>query len=236
MDPIPLMRAALTGTGLDLFASCPIEGYDARAPAAHASARLMPRARGLVVVASAGRALWDAARARFGAAWSQVADPIDSHVARALDVADLALARAGIGSRRFEPHAATQLDFRTLGEIVGLGSFGPFGMLIHSEHGPWWALRAAYFVDTEVAPALAHRPPCEGCAAPCIDGIDPEPVTGVRVASHALLTATPAARDCCIVGRASRYANEQIAHHALMTEAHVRAAQRELANAPLRRA
>jgi hypothetical protein len=238
MDPIPLIRAALRGTGLDLVASCSIEEYDARAPATLASPLLMPRARGLVVVGSAGRGLWEAARARSGAAWTPAADPLDTHVARSLDLADLALARARIGTRRFEARvashpassAAPQLDFRALGELVGLGSPGPFGMLIHPDHGPWWALRAAYFVDTEVAPALEHTAPCAGCEAPCVrpdasgragpglSMID-EPTTAVR---RTLLAATPEVRTRCVVGTSSRYSSEQIAYHTAVLDAHMR--------------
>jgi epoxyqueuosine reductase QueG len=204
-----IVRAALGGTGLDLVASCPIEAYNARAPRPLRSLELMPRARGIVVVGSAGRALW----MRFEAALKEEAElraephPLESFVARSLDRADVALADARIGSRRFEPtlEARPRLDFRAIGELSGLGSLGPFGLLIHSEHGPWWALRAAYMVDVAVDPPLPHKPPCLGCAAPCVGG-DPRRSPSIELA-------TPETRARCIVGRASQYSEAQIDYH-----------------------
>ena len=96
--------------------------------------------------------------------------PLDTYVGELLDRADQALALARIGSRRFVPNvgASPALDFRALGELAGLGSMGPFGLLIHPEHGPWWALRGAWLVDVAVDPPLSHSLPCAGCPAPCV--------------------------------------------------------------------
>src|SRR5262245_58413586 len=118
------VRAALAGTGIDLVASCSAEAYDARAPAQLKSSLLLPGARGVVVVASAGRELWRRVREHLNGA-----HPVDAYVARALDEVDRALSARGIPFRRFEPtlDAPLPLDFRALGEIVGLGSLGPFG-------------------------------------------------------------------------------------------------------------
>ena len=205
------IAAALAGSGIDLVGSSSIDAYDARAPMHLRSAALFPRARGVVVVASAGRALWRAFRAVHLAtpARSSLLDgphPLDDHVASVLARADQALVVLGVAYRRFEPtlHARPALDFRALGELTGLGSMGPFGMLIHAEHGAWWALRGAYLVDANVAPPATHVPPCAGCAAPCVGGRD---------ASPAIDLATPAVRARCIVGQASRYDDEQIAYH-----------------------
>jgi hypothetical protein len=118
-----------------------------------------------------------------------------------------ALEAASITSRCFEPtlDARPALSFRALGELVGLGSMGPFGLLIHDVHGPWWALRGAFLVDVAVDPPRAHAPPCAGCASPCV--ADPE--TG----AVALALATPEVRGRCVVGQASRYDDTQIAYH-----------------------
>lgn len=202
------VEEALQGTGLDLVASSPIADYDARAPEELRSAALMPRARGVIVVGSAGRGLWEAfrrdAEAREGQR-SREEHPLDTYVAACLDRADVALGHAMIGSRRFEPTvlATPRLDFRALGEIVGLGSMGPFGMLIHEAHGPWWALRGAWLVDVEVDAPQPHRPPCVGCAAPCVVG---------QVAGDVAL-ATPEVRARCVLGASSRYVEAQIKHH-----------------------
>src|SRR5262249_25621781 len=77
-------------------------------------------------------------------------------------------ARAGVSFVRFEAafHAPTRVNFVALAELVGLGSPGPFGLLIHGAQGPWWALRGAWLVGADVQPPLAHASPCSGCPAP----------------------------------------------------------------------
>jgi epoxyqueuosine reductase QueG len=211
MDPITLVADAVEGTGLNLVGSCGIEAYDRRAPRGLRSPDLMARARGVVVVASAGRELWTAFRAAMDTSegeetgWHR-AHPLDAYVAGALDRADLALAQAAIGSRRFEPtlEAPLAIDFRALGELAGLGTMGPFGLLIHETHGPWWALRGAWLVDVEVPPERVPRAPCAGCSAPCL---------GSSRRPEGILLATPSVRGRCPVGLESRYSDEQIAYH-----------------------
>ncbi len=143
----------------------------------------------------------DADRAR----WDEP-HPYDAFVATTLARADAALTREGIASRRFDAafHAPVRIDFLALAALVGLGSPSPFALHIHETHGPWWALRGAWLVDADVAPPLVHRPPCAGCAAPCVGG---------RAALGTLVAATPEVRARCVVGQASRYDDEQIAYH-----------------------
>jgi hypothetical protein len=203
-----IVRSALRGSGIELVASCPIGPYDARAPSAFRSGVLLPGARGVVVAASAGPALWQAFRAHTlgnPAAWDD-ANPYDAFVASLLARADQALARAGVGFRRFEAafHAPVRVDFVALAEIVGLGSASPFRLLIHPVHGPWWALRGAWLVAADVDPPLAHVPPCAGCSAPCIGG---------RANAGNPPSATPEVRARCVVGQSSRYDDDQIAYH-----------------------
>ena len=209
LDPAAIVAEALRDTGLNVSASCSIEAYDRRAPRGYKADDFMPRARGVVVVGSAGRELW--ARLR-GAAESdptrwQNAHPLDTYVASLLDRADFALAHARVGSRRFEPridaHPAESLDFRALGELTGLGTMGPFGLLIHPVHGPWWALRGAWLVDAPVGDPGAHPAPCAGCHAPCLGSRRPE----------GIVLATALVRGRCIVGQESRYTDEQLAYH-----------------------
>jgi hypothetical protein len=213
MDARAAIAEALDGTGINLIGACGIAAYDARAPIGLQSSELMSRARGVVGVGRAGRALWSGLRADVGddpGAWADRANPLDSYVARLLDRADEALARARVGSRRFDPTIGAQpaLDFRALGEIVGLGALGPFGLLIHREHGPWWALRGAWLVDVEVADPELHVGPCVGCHAPCI-----EPLGPASERTDAIALATPEARARCILGQGSRYSDEQTSYH-----------------------
>lgn len=203
-----IVRSALSGSGIELIASCSIESYDERAPQAFRSSALLPNARGLIVAASAGPALWLAFRARViedPALWAH-AQPYDTFVSSLLARADAALTSSGVGFRRFDAafSAPVRIDFVALAQLVGLGSPSPFRLLIHDEHGPWWALRGAWLVDVEVDPPLAHRPPCVGCTAPCIVGQQ-------RLGDDS--TATAEVRARCVVGQRSRYTDEQIAYH-----------------------
>jgi hypothetical protein len=218
-----VVRGALRGSGVELVASASIEAYDAIAPAPLRSSELAPGARGVVVAGSAGAALWRAFRAQTRAEpalWERE-HPYDAFVERILGRVDDALARADVAFRRFEPtlRATPRLDFAALGRLVGLGSPGPFGMLISREHGAWWALRGAWLVAADVDPPLDHDPPCSGCAAPCVGGrsqADPagEPARSNAVAvSGSIADATPEVRARCIYGVASRYDDDQIAYH-----------------------
>jgi hypothetical protein len=209
MDAMAIVRGALGGTGINLVASCSIETYDQRAPRGHRAADLMPRARGVIVVGSGGGELWTALLAAAEAdpsIWERP-HPFDWFVGGALDAADAALALARIGSRRFEPLLGGALlapDFRALGELTGLGTMGPFGLLIHPAYGPWWALRGSWLVDVPLPDPHPHLPPCAGCPAPCL---------GSSRGGEGVLLATAAVRGRCVVGQGSRYSDEQIAYH-----------------------
>jgi hypothetical protein len=205
--PVDLVCSALASSGIELVASCPIELYDARAPPALRSSAVLPGARGLIVAGSAGPVLWRRFRERMDAdrrRWDEP-NPYDRFVAETLDRADAALAARGIRSRRFEAafHAQPRVDFVTLARLVGLGEPGPFRLLIHSEHGAWWALRGAWLVDADVEPPRTAPSPCTGCRAPCVGGW--ENTEGAR--------ATPEVRSRCVVVPASRYDADQIAYH-----------------------
>jgi hypothetical protein len=204
-----IVREALSGTGIEIVASSGVEAYDRRAPEAFRSAALLPGARGLIVAASAGPDLWRRFRERVDAEperWD-AAHPYDAFVAEMLDRADAALAGAGVRYVRFEAafHAKVRVNFVALAEIVGLGAPGPFGLLIHRAHGPWWALRGAWLVDADVDPPAVAPHVCTGCPAPCVGGWENAGAIGAR--------ATPEVRARCIAGTSSRYDDDQIAYH-----------------------
>jgi hypothetical protein len=203
------VREALAGTGIDVVGSFPIEVYDQRAPERLRSPALLPGARGVVVAGSAGPGLWRRFRHRVAVEperWD-APNPYDTFVAESLELADAALARAEVRCVRFEAafHAHIRVDFVALARLAGLGTPGPFALLIHPVHGPWWALRGAWLVDAEVDAPCAGPPPCDGCQAPCIGGW--------QNAGGPVARATPEVRARCVVGQASRYDDSQIAYH-----------------------
>jgi len=204
-----IIREALAGSGVELVASCSAEAYDAAAPEAFRSSAWLPGARGLVVAGSAGPALWRRFRRDMGAGpgrWDE-AHPLDRFVATTVVRAESALESRGVRFRRFEAafHATPRVDFVAMARLVGLGSPGPFGMLIHPEHGAWWALRVAWLVDSDVDPPIDVRsPPCAGCDAPCVGGVSN---------ASGIARATVEARSRCVVGQDARYDDDQIAYH-----------------------
>jgi hypothetical protein len=162
----------------------------------------------VIVAASAGPALWRNFLARMRERpelWSS-AHPYDEFVSGLLSRADAALGGAAVRYRRFEAafRAPVRVDFIALGKLVGLGSPGPFGLLIHPRHGPWWALRGAWLVDAEVEGPLVSPAPCADCAAPCVGG---------WANASGIGQATPEVRGRCVVGQGSRYDEDQIAYH-----------------------
>jgi hypothetical protein len=203
-----VVRRALLGSGIELVASCGVAAYDASAPEPMRSAAWLPRARGVVVVGSAGPPLWRAFATRMAGRpepWS-APHPYDEFVAGLLARADAALDDAGVRYRRFEAafHAPVRVDFLALARLVGLGSPGPFGLLIHPQHGPWWALRGAWMVDADVDPPLGVSSPCANCPAPCVGG---------WANAGGIERATPEVRARCVVGQGSRYDDDQIGYH-----------------------
>ncbi len=208
MTATELVRRALVGTGIELVASCDVEAYDARAPASLRSPARVAGARGLVVAGSAGPTLWRRFVARMEARpelWASP-HPYDAYVAELLGLADAALEEAGVRFRRFEAafQAPVRLDFVALAGLVGFGVPGPFALVIHPEHGAWWALRGAWLVDAQVDPPLEAPSPCHGCPAPCVGGWSN---------AGGLVQATAEVRARCVVGQGSRYDEEQIGYH-----------------------
>ena len=207
-----IIRRALEGTGIELVASCEVAAYDARAPEPLRSTACLPGARGVVVAGSAGPALWRGFTALTAErpALLRAPHPYDDFVASLLARADEALGEAGVRFQRFEAamHAPVQVDFLALARLVGLGSPGPFGLLIHPEHGPWWALRGAWIVDAPVdaraQPHVDAPGPCAGCSAPCVGG---------WANAGGIERATAEVRGLCVVGQQSRYDADQIAYH-----------------------
>ena len=124
-------RAALAAAGLDI-----VHRFDARAVAAElAVPQLATHPVGVLVGNT--RAMWP----KFLAARPPVADPLEAYVERALDPLALPVLYA---HRRY---AGAFLPFQRIAVAAGLGAMSATHLVIHPEHGPWFALRAIVLVD-----------------------------------------------------------------------------------------
>ncbi len=202
MELLERLAARLQPVGIDLIGTASADSWDAQAPSHLRSTELLANARSVVVVGSAGRALWGA----FAAAGPHRGEhPLDAFVTRALIDAESVFADAGVATRRFEAAFTFEprVDFRALGRLAGFGDVGPFGLLIHRTHGPWFGLRGAWLIDRALPSSVAVASPCAGCAAPCV---------GDRGATT-IDRSTSAMRLRCPIGVASRYGDEQLRYH-----------------------
>ncbi len=199
MELLERLGARLRPVGMDLIGVTSATAWDEHAPKHLQAEVLLPGARSAIVVGSAGRGLWETFRA---AAPHEGEHPLDEFVTRALIDAEREF--EGVRARRFEASFTFEprIDFRTLGRRAGLGDVGPFGLLIHPSHGPWFGLRGAWLIDREL-PVAALSTPCRGCVAPCVG----------REGQTTLDRSTAAMRLRCPLGIASRYGDEQIAYH-----------------------
>jgi len=186
--------SALDAAGLNLRAALPIDTYDAAVPEPWRSAALRPDARRAIVVASGGRALWDAlTRApELGA----VADPLDAYTRRVTAAAASELEPGAAVLYAHERRGGLYADFVELGRLAGLGAPSRLHLLLHPIYGPWMSLRAVVLTSLEgqTGAPLAFDP-CRDCPAPC-----------TAAASH------ERARRACLVGPDHRYGEAALAH------------------------
>jgi len=201
MELLETLAARLAPIGLDLIGATSVEHWDAHAPAHLRAHTLLPGARSAIVVGSSGRRLWEAFRA---AAPHGREHPLDAFASSALIDAESVFHESSVATRRFEASVTFEprIDFRTLGRLAGLGDVGPFGLLIHPVHGPWFGLRGAWLIDRAL-PSSVVSSPCRGCAAPCVGD----------AGATTLDRSTAAMRLRCPIGIASRYSDEQLAYH-----------------------
>ncbi len=177
-------RLGLVDAGMGLLGVLAATRYDALVPAAWRTPALRPGARSALVVASGGRALFDAFSAASEAALARPKaaqraegersrrsnDPLDAYSRR---VVEAAAGRLGGGARAlfaFERRGGVYADFVALGQAAGLGAPSRLGLLLHPEFGPWMSIRAVLLTEREVAetgPASGFDP-CSGCPAPCV--------------------------------------------------------------------
>jgi len=177
-------RLGLVDAGMGLLGVLAATRYDALVPAAWGSPAIRPGARSALVVASGGRALFDAFSAAPEASLARPkaaqrgeaersrtsSEPLDAYTVR---VVEAAAGRLGGGARAlfaFEQRGGVYADFVALGQVAGLGAPSRLGLLLHPVFGPWMSIRAVLLTEREVAetgPAPGFDP-CGGCPAPCV--------------------------------------------------------------------
>ena len=87
----------------------------------------------------------------------------------------------------------------------GLGAWSETHLVIHSIHGPWFALRAAIVMPGEPPPPAPPAAACT-CSDRCRGAL-------ARATSSADWRDWLAVRDACPIGRAWRYSDDQIEFH-----------------------
>ncbi len=197
--------------------------YDALVPDPWRSARLLPGARSVLLLASGGRAFWDALQRAPEARLAR--DPVDAYTARvAAECASRPELRRARAALAFERHGGVYADFVALGRAAGLGAPSRLGLLLHPRFGPWLSLRAVVLCGRALGPtpALAGFAPCEGCPAPCAaachgsavspTGFDTRACGDTRARQPACAERCDA-RRACVVGREHAYDPRAEAHH-----------------------
>ena len=220
------LRDALAASGLNVFGIAGPEKYDAVTEPERRTSRLLEGTRSVVVVASGGRALWDAFVDGLRRDPSVLVDephPLDAFVRKRIDEGD-ALLPASIDRRWFFAAASAepQLDFRVLGRLAGIGERSRLGLLIHPTYGLWLGLRAACFTTAELEPSATPPNPCAACDAPCRPACpagaldsgswDVDRCAAFHLADHRCAT-TCHSRLACPVGAEQRYPPEEIEYH-----------------------
>jgi epoxyqueuosine reductase len=218
-------EAILAAAGFNLRGALCAARFDALVPEPWRASALLPDARSALVLASGGRALWQAFRA--SPECDGGADPLDRYTERVVCAAAEVVSRAGQAARALfahERHGGVYADFVALGRAAGFGAHSRLGLLLHPVYGPWLSIRAVLLtaLPWPESPALGAFDPCRGCPAPCAAACPAGAVTadGFRVsACQRTRRREPACRLRCDARRACRlgpehaYAEAAEAHH-----------------------
>ena len=199
--------------------------YNATAKAGIRTGDLFPEAKSILVLASGGRALWDAFVADLAENPEHLTEeqhPLDAYVRRCIDDASSVL--VDMPHRWFfaSAEAEVHLDFRTLAVRAGLGAPSRLGLVIDGVYGPWMGLRAACMLSVTLPvsePAVDH---CGPCSAPCVSACPGSALEGGRwsvdvcASFHRTSTVCDTrcdARSACPLGHEHRYSEVQARYH-----------------------
>ena len=217
--------AALDAAGLNLRGVLDAARWDALVPQAWRAQTLLPGARSVWLLASGGRALFEAF---LRAPESRLPrDPLDAYTRRVAEETAEALRRTGqraLPLLAFERRGGAFADFVALGRAAGLGAPSRLGLLLHPEYGPWLSIRAAVLTDLALEPTRERLgfAPCAECPAPCgaaCPTAAPGPEGFEVAACREGRARSPGcrlrcdARHACILGREHAYLAEAEAHH-----------------------
>ena len=189
------LAVALAARGLELTHAFSLRSIDGLF--AHSS----PDA--LAILVGNTRSLWKALEAET----LEVADPVNHYVESAL--------LSSLDEANAPPHQVywthsrydgSYLPFQRIAHAAGFAHLSPSLLLIHREHGPWFALRAMIVFELLGPEAQPAPDPCSHCLQPCL------PALAAAERSDEW-RAWLAVRDACPEGIASRYGEVQIRYH-----------------------
>ena len=225
MDSVTDMLNRLSAAGLNHWGVVSPQEYDATARAGIRTDDLFPEATSILVLASGGRALWDAFVAdltKHPKHLSEEQHPLDAYVKRCIDDASSVLGDTPHRWFFASAEADVHLDFRTLAVRAGLGAPSRLGLVIDGVYGPWMGLRAACMLSVSLPvsePAADH---CGPCPAPCVSACPGSALEGGRwsvdVCASFHRTSTDCdtrcdARSACPLGHEHRYSEVQARYH-----------------------
>jgi epoxyqueuosine reductase len=221
--------------GMNLAGVLPADRYDVLVPRAWHIREILPRARSVVVLGSAGPAFYRAAMRWQEEPGRASSHPLDEFCESLLREAVARLGREGFGatffcyweSRGVGGERPVFADFVALGRACGLGAPSRLGQLLHPRHGPWFAIRSLLFTEKQLpdCPELPRAfDPCSQCPAPCIEAchghaIDPDRSGfGLDACARARQEDPRCASRCdarlaCPLGVDSVYDSLELAHH-----------------------
>lgn len=175
-------------------------------------------ARQLILIAHAGRRLWECVQQ----AATSSANPIDDFSVG--QVRQWFATRYPDNAYEIVYPGKHPLGLQRLGQLAGWHHATPFMVGIDAEWGTWYAYRAVVLADTRFAPTrpAAGPAPCDACQdRPCIAAcpgaamangqFDLARCVTYRKRADSLCKATCVARTRCPVGSAHRYCDAQLA-------------------------
>jgi methylmalonic aciduria homocystinuria type C protein len=208
------LAAALASCGLDLTAALRVAWYN-DAVGWRARLRDYGRPDSLAVLVGNTRAFWTPFVDALREDATLLADPhpIEAYSMRCISAAAEATA---VPCQIFWAHqvGVRVVAIQKLAQIAGLAWLAPSNLCVHPQYGPWIALRAVVVFDLEgpPGPPPSIADPCGACGHAC------GPAFRHALHGDAAEQSEPwrswlAIRDACPLGRAHRYADDQIRYH-----------------------